>query len=82
MTHDVAYDALDTVRWMLAEQARELGRESAVGPDGRSRKKTKAQREREAIRFQTLCEVVWNVSGRSVPLDAVGEQARQMAMAA
>lgn len=42
MTHEPAYDPLDTIRWMLDEARRELVAETAVTPDGRIRKKTKA----------------------------------------
>ena len=54
MTHPPAYDPLDTVRWMLDEARRELSAETAVAADGRIRKKTKAQRHDDQVRFETL----------------------------
>jgi hypothetical protein len=75
MTHQ-AYDALETVRWMLAEQARALGSETTVDAAGKVKKKTKAQRERDQIRFDTLCEVVSNVSGRTKSVEEVAVEAR------
>jgi hypothetical protein len=74
MTHPPAYDALDTVRWMLDEARRELSAETAVAADGRIRKKTKAQRHDDQVRFETLCAVIWNVTGRPEPLAAIAEQ--------
>ena len=76
MTHQVAYDPLETVHWMLFEQARELEADTMVGPAGKAKKKTKAQREAEAVRFATLCEVVSNVSGRALSVEEVAAQAR------
>jgi hypothetical protein len=75
-----AYDALDTVNWMLAEAGRELASETTTDAAGRKRRKSKAQREREEVRFATLCEVIWNVSGRTDPLEAVTERARGQAL--
>jgi len=46
------------------------------GPAGKAKKKTKAQREAEAVRFATLCEVVSNVSGRALTVEEVAAQAR------
>ena len=43
----------------------------AVLPDGRTRKKTKAQRNDDRVRFDTLCEAIWNVTGRQEPLEAL-----------
>jgi hypothetical protein len=76
MTHQVAYDALETVHWMLAEQARELDSETTVDGAGKTKKKTKAQRERDQVRFDTLCEVVSNVSGRTKSVEEIAAQAR------
>jgi hypothetical protein len=72
---DPAYDPLDTIRWMLDEARHELTAESAVGEDGRTRKKSKARRHDDQVRFDTLCEVLWNVSGRREPLERIAEQA-------
>ena len=76
MSTQVAYDPLETVNWMLGEQARELESETTVDPSGRVKKKTRAQRERDEIRFATLCEVVWNVSGRHGSLEEVASSVR------
>lgn len=73
MSH--AYDPFETVQWMLAEARRELDAEVALTPEGRSRRKTKAQRHDDRVRFDTLCAVIWNVTGRSEPLDAIAERA-------
>lgn len=75
MTHPPAYDALDTIRWMLEEARRELDSEVAVLPDGRTKKKTKAQRNDDQVRFATLCTVIWNVTGRPEPLEVIAEKA-------
>ncbi len=66
-----AYDALDTVRWMLEEAHREIDSEVSVLADGRTKKKTKAQRNDDRVRFDTLCTVIWNVTGRVEPLEAI-----------
>ena len=74
MTHPPAYDPLDTVRWMLEEARAELASETYVTDDGRARKKTKAQRNDDRVRFETLCAVLWNVTGRPEPLSAIAER--------
>jgi hypothetical protein len=73
MTHQ-AYDPLETVRWMLDEARRELQLDTYTTDDGRSRKKTKAMRADDRVRFDTLCTVLWNINGRSEPLEAVAER--------
>ena len=75
MTHPPAYDPLETIDWMLEEARREVLAETTVLEDGRSRKKTKAQRHDDRVRFDTLCAVVWNISGRPEPLETVTEKA-------
>jgi hypothetical protein len=75
MTHPPAYDPLDTIRWMLEEARRELDCEVAVLDDGRTKKKTKAQRNDDRVRFETLCTVIWNVTGRPEPLEIIAEKA-------
>ena len=75
MTHPPAYDPLETIRWMLEEARRELDSEVAVLADGRTKKKTKARRNDDRVRFDTLCEVIWNVTGRPEPLEAIAEKA-------
>jgi hypothetical protein len=74
MTHPPAYDPLDTVRWMLEEARAELASETYVTDDGRARRKTKAQRNDDRVRFETLCTVLWNVTGRPEPLEAIAER--------
>jgi len=74
MTHPPAYDPLDTIRWMLDEARRELAEETHVAPDGKVKKKTKAQRHDDQVRFDTLCVVIWNVTGRVEPLEAIAER--------
>jgi hypothetical protein len=74
MTHSPAYDALDTVRWMLDEARRELASETTAGLNGKPKKKSKAQRHDDQVRFETLCAVIWNVTGRIEPLEAIAEQ--------
>lgn len=69
-----AYDPLDTLEWMLSETRRGLHEESFVDDKGRERKKSRALREAERIRFETLCEVLWNVQGRPGPLEEITEQ--------
>lgn len=75
MTHPPAYDALETVTWMLEEARRDLDAEVAVLDDGRTKKKTKAQRHDDQVRFDTLCSVIWNVTGRVEPLESIAERA-------
>jgi hypothetical protein len=75
MTHPPAYDPLDTIRWMLEEARRELDSEVTVLADGRTKKKTKAQRNDDRVRFDTLCTVIWNVTGRPEPLEVIAEMA-------
>ncbi len=74
MTHPPAYDPLDTVRWMLEEARAELTSATYVTDDGRTRRKTKAQRNDDRVRFDTLCAVLWNVTGRPEPLEAIAER--------
>lgn len=75
MTHTPAYDPLETIQWMLEEARRELVAEVAVLDDGRTKKKTKARRHDDQVRFDTLCAVIWNVTGRAEPLEAIAERA-------
>ena len=70
-----AYDPLDTVRWMLDEARRELLLDTYITDEGKARKKTKAMRNDDRVRFDTLCTVLWNVSGRAEPLESVAERA-------
>jgi len=63
------YDPMDTVHWMLAGVRAEVLAEAVPLENGRAKKKTKAQREADRLRYETLCEVLWNVSGRQEPLD-------------
>ena len=57
MTHPPAYDPLDTVRWMLEEARRELDAEIAVLADGRTKKKSKARRNDDRVRFDGRASV-------------------------
>lgn len=68
------YDALETVRWMLDEARRELLLDTYINEDGKAKKKTKAQRNDDRVRFETLCTVIWNVTGRAEPLEVVAER--------
>ena len=70
-----AYDPLDTIQWMLDEARRELQLDTFITDEGRARKKTKAQRNDDRVRFDTLCTVIWNVTGRTEPLEVVAERA-------
>jgi hypothetical protein len=62
------YDPLDTLNWMVADARAELSAEAYVDPSGRRRAKSRSRREAERIRYETLCEVLWNVAGRPVEL--------------
>ena len=75
MTHPPAYDPLDTINWMLDEARTELYAETTV-VDGKSKKKTKAQRNDDRVRFDTLCAVVWNITGRPEPLETITEKVK------
>lgn len=63
------YDPLDTVRWMLDGVRAEVLADVIPLENGKTKKKSKAQREADRLRYETLCEVLWNVSGRQEPLD-------------
>jgi hypothetical protein len=69
-----AYDPLDTIRWMLDEARAEVISDTFVTDEGKSKKKTKAQRNDDQVRFDTLCMVIWNVTGRAEPLEVVAER--------
>ncbi|HMN98733.1 MAG TPA: hypothetical protein PKD59_04920 [Miltoncostaeaceae bacterium] len=71
---DAAYDPLDTVRWMLDEARRELLLDTHITDGGRTRRKTKSMRHDDRVRFDTLCTVLWNISGRPEPLEALAER--------
>ena len=75
---NAAYDPLDTVRWMLDEARRELLLDTYLTDEGKARKKTKAMRNDDRVRFDTLCTVLWNVSGRSEPLEHLGQRRREV----
>jgi hypothetical protein len=51
-----------------------MASETILGPNGRPKKKTKAQTAAEQIRAETLCELLWNVEGRPGDLGAYAEQ--------
>ena len=68
------YDPLDTIQWMLDEARRELQSDTFISDEGKTKKKTKAQRNDDQVRFDTLCMVIWNVTGRSEPLAVVAER--------
>ena len=74
MSHPPAYDPLETVTWMLEEARAALTAESVTTADGRVKKKTKAQRNDDRVRFDTLVAVIWNVTGRREPLEVVAEK--------
>jgi hypothetical protein len=63
------YDPLDTVRWMLDGMRTCVLEETVPSGNGRAKKKTKAQREADRVRYETLCELVWNIEGRPEPLE-------------
>ena len=69
MSVNAMYDPIDTVRWMLDGVRGAVLTDATVTDSGRPKKKTKAQREADRLRYETLCEVLWNVSGRPEPLD-------------
>ena len=69
------YDPLETVQWMLDEARRELLLDTYITDEGKARKKTKAMRNDDRVRFDTLCTVLWNVNGRTEPLESVAERA-------
>ncbi len=75
MSHTPAYDALETVAWMLDEARAELARETYATDEGRTRRTTRARRAEDFVRFETLCAVIWSVNGRAEPLEQVAERA-------
>lgn len=68
------YDPIDTVQWMLDGVRDAVLADTTVTAVGRAKKKTKAEREADRVRYETLCEVIWNVSGRPEPLDRLAER--------
>lgn len=68
------YDPIDTVHWMLAGVRACVLEEKVTGDNGKAKKKTKAQREADRLRYETLCEVVWNIEGRPEPLEDFAER--------
>ncbi len=68
------YDPIDTVHWMLDGVRGAVLTETTIADGGRPKKKTKAQREADRLRYETLCEVIWNVSGRPEPLEEMTER--------
>ena len=68
------YDPIDTVQWMLDGVRAAVLTETTVADSGRPKKKTKAQREADRLRYETLCEVIWNVQGRPEPLEELAER--------
>jgi hypothetical protein len=68
------YDPIETVHWMLHGVRDQVLTESVVAESGRPKKKTKAQREADRLRYETLCEVLWNVQGRPEPLDELAQR--------
>jgi hypothetical protein len=68
------YDPIDTLHWMLDGVRAAVVTETTPTESGRSKKKTKAQRDGERVRYETLCEVMWNVTGRPEPLDEFAER--------
>jgi len=74
MSHAPAYDPLETITWMLEEARAELAAETVTTADGKTKKKTKAQRNDDQVRFDTLVSVIWNITGRPEPLEVVAEK--------
>ena len=74
MGYDVMYDPMDTIRWMLDEARDAVLADTYPGEKGRPKAKPKARREAERVRYETLCEVIWNVAGRPEPLETVAER--------
>jgi hypothetical protein len=70
----VRYDAVDTVRLMLDGVRTCVLAETVTGGSGKARKRTKAQREADRVRCDTLSEVVWNIQGRPEPLEDFAER--------
>lgn len=68
------YDPINTVQWMLDGVRGAVLSETTITETGRPKKKTKAQREADRLRYETLCEVIWNVTGRPEPLAELTER--------
>ena len=69
-----AYDAVDTAHWMLEGLKVAIESPTVEGPDGRRKKKTKAQMLEEQVRVTTLCELLWNIEGRPDDFTRFAEQ--------
>ncbi len=74
MTVSAMYDPIGTVQWMIDGVRGAVLTDTTVTESGRAKRKTKAQREADRLRYETLCEVLWNVSGRPEPLDHLTER--------
>ena len=72
---EVAHDPVKTLRWMLEESVREVGRDTVTEQSGRTRPKSKARRAQDEMRVDVLCEVLWNVSGRRRSLEELRTEA-------
>ena len=68
------YDPLDTLNWMLDGVRTAVATDTTPTESGKPKKKTKAQRDADRVRYETLCEVIWNVTGRQEPLDEFAER--------
>ena len=68
------YDPINTVHWMLDGVRTAVLTDATVTATGTPKKKTKAQREADRLRYETLCEVIWNVNGRPEPLEDMTER--------
>ncbi len=74
MSVTAMYDPINTVHWMLDGVRTAVLTDATVTATGKPKKKTKAQREADRLRYETLCEVIWNVNGRPEPLEELTER--------
>lgn len=58
------YDPIDTLHWMLDGVRGCLACDTVPGANGKPKKKTKTQANEDRVRFETICEALWNVEGR------------------
>jgi hypothetical protein len=76
------YDPVETLEWMIGETLAALASDEVLDParpGARPRRKGKAARAAEELRLATLCEALWNVAGRPVPLEAFAARVRDHA---
>jgi hypothetical protein len=75
---NAVYDGVETPGWMLSVAGSALANDHVIDPskpNAKPRRKTKAVKAAEQGRFELLCEVLWNLVGRPMTLEAFCDEA-------